>query len=71
MSDPEARALSVVIASRYYSCMKLMWHGEEIDLPDIAHEDTRKLQELIALNKQDEVEALLTKLRAINSKDAA
>ena len=51
--------------------MKLMWHGEEIDLPDISHEDARKLQELIALNKQDEVEALLTKLRAINSKDAA
>jgi hypothetical protein len=51
--------------------MKLMWHGEEIDLPDIAYEDARKLQELIALNKQDEVKALLTKLRAIDSKDAA
>ena len=50
--------------------MKLMWHGEEIDLPDIGHEDARKLQELIALNKQDEVEALLTKLRVIDSKDA-
>ena len=48
-----------------------MWHGEEIDLLDIGHEDARKLQELIALNKQDEVEALLTKLRAIDSKDAA
>ena len=55
----------------YYSYMKLMWHGEEIDLPDISHEDARKLQELIALNKQDEVEALLTKLRVIDSKDAA
>jgi hypothetical protein len=55
----------------YYSYMKLMWHGEEIDLPDIAHEDARKLQELIALNKQDEVESFLTKLRAIDSKDAA
>ena len=54
----------------YYSYMKLMWHGEEIDLPDIAHEDARKLQELIALNKQDEVESFLTKLRAID-KDAA
>jgi len=59
------------LALCYYSCMKLMWHGEEIDLPDLAHEDARKLQELIALNKQDEVEALLTKLRAINNKDAA
>ena len=62
---------SHALAFCYYSCMKLMWHGEEIDLPDIAHEDARKLQELIALNKQDEVEALLTKLRAIDSKDAA
>ncbi len=51
--------------------MKLMWRGGEIDLPDIAHEDARKLQELIALNKQDEVEAMLKKLRAIDSKDAA
>jgi len=59
------------LAFCYYSYMKLMWHGEEIDLPDIGHEDARKLQELIALNKQDEVEALLTKLRAIDSKDAA
>lgn len=48
-----------------------MWHGEEIDLPDIAHEDARRLQELIALNKQDEIEAMLRKLRAIDSKDAA
>ena len=48
-----------------------MWHGEELDLPDIAYEDARKLQELVALNKQDEVEALLTKLRVIDSKDAA
>jgi hypothetical protein len=59
------------LAFCYYSYMKLMWHGEEIDLPDIGHEDARKLQELIALNKQDEVEALLTKLRVIDSKDAA
>jgi hypothetical protein len=51
--------------------MKLMWDGEDIDLPDIDHEDARKLQEFIALNKQDEVEALLTKLRAIDGKDAA
>jgi hypothetical protein len=59
------------LAFCYYWYMKLMWHGEEIDLPDIGHEDARKLQELIALNKQDEVEALLTKLRVIDSKDAA
>ena len=51
--------------------MKLMWHGEEIDLPDIASEDARRLQELIAFNKQDEVEAMLNKLRAIDSTDAA
>jgi hypothetical protein len=70
--DPEASPFgSHGLALCYYSCMKLMWHGEEIDLPDLAHEDARKLQELIALNKQDEVEALLTKLRAIDSKDAA
>ena len=62
---------SHALDSCYYSYMKLMWHGEEIDLPDIGHEDARKLQELIALNKQDEVEALLTKLRVIDSKDAA
>ena len=48
-----------------------MWRGDEIDLPGISDEDARKLQELIALNKQDEVEALLTKLRVIDSKDAA
>jgi len=51
--------------------MKLMWRGDEIDLPGISDEDARKLQELIALNKQDEVEALLKKLRAIGTKDAA
>jgi hypothetical protein len=62
---------SHALAFCYYSYMKLMWHGEEIDLPDIGREDARKLQELIALNKQDEVESFLTKLRAIDSKDAA
>src|SRR5438128_4285708 len=29
----------------YYWGMKFMWHGEEIDLPDIASEDARRLQE--------------------------
>jgi hypothetical protein len=45
--------------------MKLKIHGKEMEVPEASEEDIRKLQDLLSMGKEDEVQKLLKKIKAV------